>query len=1025
MMEVLQKDYYQSALDYFQAEKYQEAEDELQFLLNAGAIDHDVYNFLGVIALHKKDFIGAEGYFRKVLDFYPFHPEVNYHYGYALQNLKKYKEATAAYKLTIDKLPGNFDALNNLGLVYLAVKNYDDAEKYFLLALQQSPSSPKVFNNIGNLYYDIEEFVKAEEYYQLASKEDPTNRDYKLNLALSCHNGGNYKKALRLYKSLLEAVADDIKILNNISSLYITIIEYSKAREYLFRILKIDSKNTTALFNLAKTYEFEEQYDEAINLYDKYSGTPEKEISARTNSAAIYLIIDDRKTAESILRTLFKTEEEIIINLSAICLLAMNQGNFKKARVIFEYILSVNNNLPEVHYNYSHLLFLEEKIEEAQLEYEWRKKRKDYAKRNFTKPELTDQDVEGKRVLVYDEQGIGDIIQFIRYAKYLKAKGAYVIFHCAYGVVELIKDIEGLDEVISRQAVEEPHVEYDYHIALMSLPYYFKTTFNTIPKVGAYLKAEKSISEKWKTSLSEYNGLKVGIVWAGNPGHTNDKNRSIKLTQIKELFDIPGIHYFALQKGSGLEQAKEFSDKNVHILDPYIHNLTDTAAIIDNLDLVISVDTAVAHIAGAMGKPVWTILPFAPDWRWMLKRNESPWYPSMKLFRQCYKGDWKGVIEKVKLELLKLSGCNDKEILASFTKEDVLHDDEIYLALTKTNYFGWGICSKYLRQELGKKINFKDITEENANQYKTVPGTVLHAINDLSFNSFLNVTGAKNIGYTFFEMEPNEKTITNSKRYDLILTGSTWCKNKLSEHGITNTEVLIQGVDPKLFFPLPRKDDDKLFVLFSGGKFELRKGQDLVLKAFEVLHKKYPNMILINSWYNLWPHLISSMSHSKFINFEAAGNTWDEFMTNLLEINDIDKTKVISLPITPITKLRELYYKTDLGIFPNRGEGGTNLVLMEYMACGKPVVASYSTGHKDIVTEENSLLLNNVNPFVIEADNKKIIDWEEPDLDELIYNIEFAYFNRNVIREVGKRAGETMQNFTWGKTADNLLKYLK
>ncbi len=1024
-MEVISKDYYQSALDFFQEGNYQKAEDELQFLLNSGAIDYDVYNFMGVIALHKNDFSDAEVYFKKVLDFYPFHPEVNYHYGYALQNLKKYEEATAAYKLTIEKLPGNFDALNNLGLVYLALKNYDGAEKYFLTALQQSPSNPKVFNNIGNLYYDIEEFVKAEEYYQLASKEDPANSDYKLNLALSCHKGGNYKKAVRLYEAQLKANENDIKILNNLSSLYITIAEYQKARVYISRILTIEPENTTALFNHAKTYELEERFDEALALYANITCSEENEISAKANSAAIYLIREDKKTAESILRKIFGTENEIIVNLSQLCLVAMNQGDFKKASVIFEYILSINNNLSEVHYNYSHLLFLQEKIEKAQIEYEWRKKRKDYAKRNFVKPELTTQDINGKRILIYDEQGIGDIIQFIRYAKYLKARGAHVIFHCAFGVVNLIKHIEGLDEVISRQTVEEPAVEYDYHIALMSLPYYFKTTLGNIPANSVYLKAEKDISEKWKSSLSEYKGLKIGLVWAGNPGHTNDKNRSISLAQFKELFDIPGIHYFALQKGSRLEQAKEFSDKNVHILDPYIYNLTDTAAIIDNLDLVISVDTSVAHLAGAMGKPVWTLLPFAPDWRWMLKRDDSPWYPSMKLFRQTYKGDWGGVVEKLKSELLKLSGCNDKKELNDFEKGDILPGDEIYLALTKSNYFGWGICSKYLREELGKKIDFIDITEENAHQYNRVPGTVLHAINDLSFHSYLNITGSKNIGYTFFEMEPNEKTIANSKNYNLVLTGSTWCKNKLNEYGITNAETLIQGVDPKLFFPLPRKDDEKLFVLFSGGKFELRKGQDLVLKAFQVLHKKYPDMILINAWYNLWPHLISSMSYSKFINFETTGNTWDEFMTHLLDINDIDRTKVISLPITPITKLRELYYKTDLGIFPNRGEGGTNLVLMEYMACGKPVIASYSTGHKDILTEDNSLLLKNINPFIIEAENKKIIDWEEPDLDELIYNIEYAYFNRNVIRQVGQNAANSMKNYTWENTADNLLKFLK
>lgn len=1023
-MEVISKDYYQTALNFYQAGDFQHAENELMHLMNEGTIDYDVYNFFGVISLHKGNYTNAEKYFAKVLEVYPLHPEVNYHYGYAMQNLQKYELAVEAYKITVKKLPENFDALNNLGLVYLALKNYDDAEKCFLLAIQNSPSNPKVFNNIGNLYFAIEEYEKAEEYYELACTKDSSSKDYKFNLAFSYHKGGNYSAALRLYSELILQDTNDIKTLNNLASLYITMRAFGKARDIILIVLNFDAKNSAALYSLAKTYEHEENYTDALRQYENIANSFENEIAARVNCAAIHLIKNDIKTAASILKNIFDDEDEVVLNLSHICMKAMNEGRFKKAKLLFEYILSLRNDLPEVHYNFSHLLFLEENIEKALSEYEWRKRRTDYTKRSFKKRELTDQDINGKRILIYDEQGIGDIIQFVRYAKYLKSKGAYVIFHCAYGVVNLIKNIEGLDEVISRQNIEVPAVEYDYHIALMSLPYYFKTTLNTIPCGLSYLKADESLVEKWRLALSEYEGIKVGIVWAGNPGHTNDKNRSIKLSQIKEVFNIPGIHYLALQKGSGLEQAKEFSDKNFHILDSYINSLSDTAAIIENLDLVISVDTSVAHLAGAMGKEVWVLLPFVPDWRWMLNRSDSPWYPSMKLFRQQFIGDWKSVVDDIKVELKKIVGLEDNIEHLDDKKESSITADQIYLALTKTDYFGWGTCSKYLRHELKQRIDVVDIVDENVHQYKQITGTVLHAINDLNFNTHLNVRGTKNIGYTFFEMEPNDKTIANSKNFDMILTGSTWCTNKLNKYGITNTGTLIQGIDPALFFPLPRKDDENLFVIFSGGKFELRKGQDLVLKAFQILQKKYPDMILINAWYNMWPHLVASMSYSNYIKYEAVGNTWHEFITHLLEINDIDTKKVISLPITPITKLRELYYKTDIGVFPNRCEGGTNLVLMEYMACGKPVVASYATGHKDILNEDNSLLLKSVNPFRIKAEQKNIIDWEEPDLDELIYNIEYAYFNRNVIKRVGQNAGEFMKNYTWGKTADTLLAYL-
>ncbi len=209
----------------------------------------------------------------------------------------------------------------------------------------------------------------------------------------------------------------------------------------------------------------------------------------------------------------------------------------------------------------------------------------------------------------------------------------------------------------------------------------------------------------------------------------------------------------------------------------------------------------------------------------------------------------------------------------------------------------------------------------------------------------------------------NEEAVKNAVNYDIILGGSSWNETKLKEKGIKNTGVLIQGIDSELFYPVEKEKKNDLFIIFSGGKFELRKGQDLVLKAIQILQQKFSDIILINAWYNMWPQTMQSMEVSRHIKYEHKGETWKNFMVNLCQINKIDGNKVFTLPITPNNKLRELYLNSDIGLFPNRCEGGTNLVLMEYMACGKPVIASFNSGHKDILTESNSLSLKYMHEF--------------------------------------------------------------
>ncbi len=309
--------------------------------------------------------------------------------------------------------------------------------------------------------------------------------------------------------------------------------------------------------------------------------------------------------------------------------------------------------------------------------------------------------------------------------------------------------------------------------------------------------------------------------------------------------------------------------------------------------------------------------------------------------------------------------------------------EKLTLALSKGKNFGWGVCSNYLKQETPKFYGNVDLWdfENDGETTKQIEGKVFHALADLSFETICKIWGDKNYGYTFFENELLDASVENSKKFEKIIGGSSWNKMKLLEKGISNADMLIQGIDPNIFYPVDFQKDEELFVIFSGGKFELRKGQDLLLKAIKILQEKYDDIVLINAWYNMWPRSMELFVNSPHIKFELKGNTWTEWMNHIYEINGLNSDKIITLELTENTKLRNLYSQTDIGVFPNRCEGGTNLVLMEYMACGKPVIATNATGHTDVVTNDNAILLNNNKPLRLMNNNQIWAEWVEPSLD--------------------------------------------
>jgi hypothetical protein len=269
-------------------------------------------------------------------------------------------------------------------------------------------------------------------------------------------------------------------------------------------------------------------------------------------------------------------------------------------------------------------------------------------------------------VLVIAEQGMGDTMQFLRYAEQLKRDGAYVIALVQQDLLEILQGYSGVDAFVS---FDEPIPQHDYFCYLMSLPRFLSPGIEFIPAHIPYLQANQELVAQWRERLAGITGFKIGIGWQGNPRYPSDRLRSITLKQFEPLARVPGVQMISLQHGYGCEQLPvarqqflivDFSNE----LDRNAGRFMDTAAVMMNLDLIITSDSALAHLAGSLGVPVWVALPFVPDWRWLLDRADSPWYPTMRLFRQRSRGEWAQVFAEMTQELERIvnaaAGTNEK-----------------------------------------------------------------------------------------------------------------------------------------------------------------------------------------------------------------------------------------------------------------------------------------------------------------------------------------------------------------------------
>jgi len=313
-------------------------------------------------------------------------------------------------------------------------------------------------------------------------------------------------------------------------------------------------------------------------------------------------------------------------------------------------VLEMNPDNPIAHWGIAWPLLQLGDFKRGWQEYEWRYRATRLRPKPISAPLWQGEPLAGKRIYIYSEQGYGDTIQFLRYLRMLKEQGAHVIFRCQTELESLIRRYPYIDEVVTENP---PGSELDFHHRIMSLPQYFSNSVEEIPDATGYLRAEPELCQQWKQRLDSHNALKrIGLVWSGNPDNKVNRDRRFQLDELLNALSGYKANYYSLQLGEPATELAELRDR--FEIEEFAADLTDfeqTAAVMSNLDLVISPCTAVTHLAGALGRPCWVLLSYNADWRWLRDRDDSPWYSSLRLFRQTQLGDWAPVFKAVATQL--------------------------------------------------------------------------------------------------------------------------------------------------------------------------------------------------------------------------------------------------------------------------------------------------------------------------------------------------------------------------------------
>ncbi|HVX63577.1 MAG TPA: FkbM family methyltransferase [Pirellulales bacterium] len=598
-----------------QLERWEEAAAHFRRALELKPGDPEAMSNLGLALLQLKQPIEAETYFRRVLEARPADVKARQHLDQALRAQGKFDEILEAHRKQAAAQPGSAEARSELGRVLFEQGKKEEAEAAFQEAIELNPGLPEAHNNLGLARVSLGRAAEAVDCYREAIRLRPSFPQAHNNLGIALRQIGRIDEAVASCREAARLSPHMAEAHNNLGTALDEQGNHAEAIASLEQALRIRPDFAKAFNNLGIAYWHQGEYEQAA-------------ASCRKAIELMPELAEAHNNLGNVLR---------------------DQGNYSDALVCYEESLKLLPDGVDAHWNRSLVWLLQGNLEQGWPEYEWRWKLKNFSTRKTDRPVWDGSPLEGRTVLLDAEQGLGDTLQFIRYAPLVQQRGGKVIVVCQKPLVQILSSCPGIDRLVAQG---EPVPAFDCYVPLLSLPLLFRSTLETLPAEIPYLRPDPYLVEQWGRELASIRSFKVGIAWKGSPKNRMDHVRSIPLLAFEPLARVPGVQLISLQKGIGSEQVKEVGGRFSVIdlaqrLDLTSGAFMDTAAVMQHLDLVITCDSSLGHLAGALGAPTWIALTLSPDWRWLLDCDGSPWYPSVRLFRKHRVGDWSDVFQRM------------------------------------------------------------------------------------------------------------------------------------------------------------------------------------------------------------------------------------------------------------------------------------------------------------------------------------------------------------------------------------------
>jgi tetratricopeptide (TPR) repeat protein len=553
-------------------------------------------------------------------------------------------QAMALYRQVLQSDPFHTDAYNKLGFALAQQGQLAEGIECFRQALRINPDFASALNNLGIAHLGKNQLGEAAECFRHALRTQPDDADAHCNLGMTLKAQGQLPEAIACYRQALRIQPRFANAYNNLGNALVAQGEVDEAIGCFRQALAINPGQANAHNNLGLALHDRKQYAEAIACFQQALLINPNYAQAYDNLGTALIAVGQLSEAAACFQRVLRIipqDANALVNLGNTL---AHQRLLDDATECFEKALQIAPGHSLGLWNRSLVRLLRGNFEGGWPGYEERWTQPGNRPQVFQQPRWDGSPLEGKTILVTPEQGLGDTIQFVRYLPQVKARGGHVILGCQKSLVNVLKGVAGADQIVS---VGETLPHFDVQIPLLSLPGLFRTNLTNIPAQVPYLHAKGGRAARRKPA-GEFH---VGIAWQGSLNQPGDP-RILPLKQFEPLAWVPGVRLFSLQIGPGMQELTAAAFPVVDLGGQFDPNaLDDLAAALMDMDLVVSIDTAVAHLAGALGLPVWTLLCFAPDWRWLLDRSDSPWYPTMRLFRQNKLGAWTDVLERVAAEL--------------------------------------------------------------------------------------------------------------------------------------------------------------------------------------------------------------------------------------------------------------------------------------------------------------------------------------------------------------------------------------